>query len=326
MKIFKTAMTAATLAAGLMSGSAHASLTLFQQFNGNYGYSSAGFGSTSQAGTISAYVPVGSTVVAAYLYTSTYGNPSLTNVGGTLQGNNLSFSNLGVNASSCCSLTAGRTDVTSIVKPLIDGGAGGTYNFNITETDATQDGEALVVVYANALLANGTIGILDGFSSVSGDSTALNFSQPLHPGDPGFFAEMALGIGFSCCDQKSTVSVNGTTITDSAGNNDDGDGPAENGQLITVGGSNDPYSPFLPSYGDDHERYNLVPYIADGDNAITINTNNPSHDDNIFLSILRVSGEAGVNQPPPSTVPEPGTAAMMLLALGAMAAVRRNKQ
>ena len=55
----------------IASGSAHASLTAFQQYVGNVGYSSDGFGSLSQSGTISASVPIGSTVLAAYLYTST---------------------------------------------------------------------------------------------------------------------------------------------------------------------------------------------------------------------------------------------------------------
>ncbi|HPB90579.1 MAG TPA: PEP-CTERM sorting domain-containing protein [Rugosibacter sp.] len=312
-------------AAGLlMAGSAQASLTAFQQYTGNVGYSSDGFGSTSQSGTISASVPAGSTVLAAYLYTSTFFNGPLTDVGGTLNGNALSYTALGVNSASCCALAAGRMDVTSIVKPIIDGGAGGIYNFSITETSSSQDGEALVVVYSNPALGISTVGILDGFASVIGDTTSINFVAPLDPTAPGFFAEMALGIGFSCCtSQKSTVKVNGVTMTDNAGNNDDGNAVA-NGALITVGGFDDPFSPANPTYEQDHERYDLTPFITAGDTSIKVDTINGSRDDNIFLALFHVTGEAGINQPPGPTVPEPGSLALAGLALASLAGLRRK--
>ena len=70
----------------LYPAAAHASLTTFQTLVGTYGVSTDGFGSLTQTGTISASVPLGATVVAAYLYTATLWRPDCPAVGGTLGG------------------------------------------------------------------------------------------------------------------------------------------------------------------------------------------------------------------------------------------------
>ena len=301
------------------AGTVQAALIPFQTFVGNYGVSTDGWGSTTQSGTISALVPAGATVVAAYLYSSTFNNSSLAGVGGTLAGQSINYdTNLGtIPAPACCELTATRADVTSIIKPLVDGGPGGVYNFDITETSSSQDGSALVLVYSDPTLGISTVGILDGYARVDGDTTSLNFSEPLDPSAPGFFAHMMLGIGFSCCNQASTVEVNGTLITESAGNNNDNaDASLSNGNLITVGSFDDAFSPFMPGYEEDTERYSLVDYLSAGDSSISIRTTNASEDDNIFMAVFHVSGEAGVNEPPPGvTIPEPATLTLFALAL-----------
>ncbi len=329
MRINKLTL-ALAMCGALGAGTASASLTSFQTFIGNVGYSSDGFGSTTQSGTISASVPTGSTVLAAYLYTSVFSNSTGSGAGATLNGSAVSFAPFVAQTPSCCGLASARADVTSIVKPVIDGGAGGLYNFSLTEANSTQDGEALVVVYSNAALPESTFAILDGFSLSSGDSTAINFAEALNPAAPGFFAEMALGIGFSCCGQDSNVTVNGTTITTVAGNHDDGAQTA-NGSLITVGGFDDPYSTLLPTYADDHERYNLVPYITAGDTAINIQTVNPSGDDNIFLAMFHVLGQAGINEPPPNgggggSVPEPSLLGLLGIGAAGLGLSRRRRQ
>lgn len=311
----------------LFAMGAQASLTTFQTYTGTVGLSTDGFGASSNVGTLTANAPAGSTVIAAYLYSATYetfGTPTV-----TLNASTVAFGPRVGNPDVCCSLASFRANVTSIVKPIIDAGPGGAYNFSIAETGlgGSTDGEALVVVYSNSSLAVATVGILDGFSGASGDSTSINFATPLNPAAPGFFADMRLGIGFSCCDtQRSTVVVNGTTMTNNAGNYDDGLNLA-NGSLITMGGDNDAYSGHLPTYANDHERYNLVPYINSGDTSISIRTNNPSYDDNIFLATFWVSGLAGVNEPPPPPVntPEPASLALMGLGLVGLGFARRRR-
>jgi len=326
------------MATGLLwSAPAQASLGVRYQFVGHIGVSTDGLGSSSQTGTISANVPLGATVLQAYLYSSTFSlnlnappSPPPFTPGGTLAGSPVAYGPAVINPGICppvCTVASNRADVTSIIAPLINGGPGGVYNFTVTEAGGEnpaiggQDGEALVVVYQLASLPIATVGILDGFSAVGGDTTTITFASPLDPTAPGFFAEMRLGIGFSCCSQTSTVRVNGTTITTNAGNNDDADVfPAfANGNLITVGSFNDPFSPFLPTYAADKERYNLIPQITLGSTSIVVNTNNPSSDDNIFLAAFWVSAEGVINQPP---VPEPTT--WSLVALGAVFALRRR--
>jgi hypothetical protein len=315
---------------------ANASLSVFQQFSGAYDISSDGCGSVSQNCTLTVNVPVGGVVEGAYLYTSTFGNGALSGVGGTFSGNAATYTNLGVNAASCCNLAAGRMDVTSIVAPVVNGGAGGAYNFSYAESSSSQDGGALVVVYSLAGLPTTTIGILDGFASVNGDSAFISFASALNPADPGFRAEMRLGIGFSFngtnpaapsgTGQVSTVQVNGSTLTEVAGHCDDAvDATCQNGNLITVADDADPFSVILPAVGQDHEKYDLTSLIGAGSTSIQIETFNSSADDNIFLAVFAVSGLGQVTTEPPTQTPEPISMAILGVGLAGLGLARRRR-
>lgn len=306
----------AALALSGAASPASASLALFQQFVGSYGLSTDGGGSANSTYSVNAFVPVGATVTGAWLYQANFFD--LTTAPITLDGNALTF---GPRMDGPF-LGSARADVTAIAAAKINGGAGGTYSFTVAELGGSVSGTGLVVVYSDPTLPTQTIAILDGFSQSAGDGFTANFASGLDPSAPGFVADFRLGINHSCCDQQSTVTVNGTTITTAAGNLDDGDA-IDNSALITVGGNDDPYSPFLPTYGDDHERYDIKGQITLGDTSIVVNTLNPSGDDNIFLATFLITGEGKIITP---GIPEPATWAMLIAGFGMVGFAARRRR
>jgi hypothetical protein len=191
-------------------------------------------------------------------------------------------SNTGVNA---------RDDVTSIVKPVGDAALTPVVSFAITEDPTTSyDGCALKVIWDDPTTTVNSILIYFGHQESAGDTFVINFAQPL---DASAFAtplEFSLGISFSHqpSSQFSQVDVNGMRLTTSAGGEDDG--AAENGALITLGGTGDtplnppPLAPAVTPSNPDDELYDLRPFVNIGDTSMTIFTINPSNDDNIFLA------------------------------------------
>ena len=204
-----------------------------------------------------------------------------------------------------------RADVTSIVKPIIDAASPGRVTFTFTEVSTSGiDGEILVVVFDDPLqTADSTVSLLFGAQNISGDTFSITLAEPIDPTSPGAVADMGLGIsfGFQGTSQFSIVNVNGRRLTSSAGGQDDG--LAANGGLITVGGLDDsnanPNSDAFPSDSrTDDERYSLIqgnsvdsnPFISPTDTSISVFTQNPSNDDNIFFAYFHLSGAAIVGE------------------------------
>ncbi len=298
------------------SGPASATLNLVQPtpstpatFVGHGGYSADGLGQNTTGGTVQAEVPAGSTVVQAYLYGTYNGDPDPTTADLTFDfdGTTVVLSTLPNSEPGNSGLATARADVTAQVAAKV-GSGGGITDFAVNTDPVQLDGVALVVIYSNPASPLVTVAVLDGGSKQVGDQVTLNFATPLQPTASGFSAIMSLGSGFSyqsgltghACGggQFSTVTVNDLPLTSCAGNFDDGLG--ENGALITVGGVGDSTanptdgtSTTSPT-GDDDELYNLAPFLNDGDTSIVINTANPSNDDNLFLAVVSITGQAAV--------------------------------
>ena len=294
------------------------------QGKGNWSIDAVGSNSTP-VGDLLIDVPAGSTIEKAFLYASmtTLGGSPEVVLGGTTYLPS-AFTALGLNFD----LQAWRTDVTSQISSIV--GGGGT---SVTVTSETLgvaiDGEVLAIVYSNPAEEERTIFFLDGFAASGGDTTTVNYTSPLSdPTAPSFEAIMSLGIGYGAqgTGQESTVDVNGTRMTSSAGGQDDGIYAA--GGLITVGGIGDlptnPVDPFSPANGDprqDDELYTLEPFLTLGDTMTTIVTENPSDDDNIFFLGVNITAEAAIGSP----VPEPSTYVLGVLGLIGLLACRGRK-
>jgi hypothetical protein len=310
--------------------------------NGNWSLDAIG-GNGTPVGNVLANVPVGSTIIKAYLYSSQYDfSPPFPTPDVTLGATDYSggaWTQLPVNPSANF-LDAWRTDVTAQMQAAIGGGSATPFSFSVSENadNVGTDGEILAIMYSNPADPTVTMSFLDGTLPTSGASTVIHYASPLTGVGSGFSEQMSLGDGFSFQDngtqQYSEVNVNGRRLTTSAGGDDDdtgggADGSGANGNLITVGGigdstanPDDPNATPTTNRSDD-ELYDLgqgdlansTPFVANGDTSTTITTVNPSGDDNIFFLGLNITAVATVSNGVPDTA---STAGLMVLALGAI--------
>lgn len=321
------------------TGAASAALTLAGAWNGNVGLSVDGIGSNaSPVGQVQATIPVGATILQAYLYSA--GTPfpwypdspttlaAYNGAGITLAGNAITNFDTLMGATSTRAdigkwYTA-RADVTSLVQSLVAGAATTNFSWDVGEGSLNTriDGEVLAIVYSHASLPTGSVALLNGGQNTGGEVSVVNLGTPLtDPNAAGFAAQLGLGISFSCCSQQSTVEINGNPLTSTAGNFNDGLAAAD-GSLITVGGLGDDPGNNV-GYEIDDELYDLRPFLSTGDTSFSIFTQNPTNDDNIFFTSLYLTGEITDVRP---AIPEPETYALMLAGLGVLAAVARRRR
>jgi hypothetical protein len=201
-----------------------------------------------------------------------------------------------------------KADITSIIKPAIDGSAATRLSFTVEEGRSDLiDGTVLAIVFDDpSQTSNSTVTLLFGAQQPLGDNFSIALANPIQPTSAGARLTMGLGISYGAQDtcangiQFSRIEVNGTRLTSSAGGEDDGS--CQDGALITVGGLDDsianPPSPFAGPGGNprtDDELYSLLPFITGSTTQVGVTTLNPSNDDNIFFAHFQISGSATVS-------------------------------
>ncbi len=254
--------------------------------------------------TLRVQKPAGATVRRAFLAAATTGFS-----GRKLGNGEVSLDGMGVTwqISTTSSISSWNhwAEVTSIVKPKLDAAAAGLVTFNVGEVNPTGiDGEVLAVIFDDpAQTTTNTVILLFGAQNIAGDTFNIALGSPINKADPDLAIDFSLGIsfGFQAASgvqaQRSLVNVNGVRLTSIAGGQDDGSGT--NGALLTVGGIGDTNAnpPPLTTSGNprtDDELYSLLPLVADGATAITVFSQNPSNDDNIFFAALNLRAAAAI--------------------------------
>jgi hypothetical protein len=298
------------------------SLSPFTTVTGKVSLSVDAFGSNDPAGgTINVHKNAGATVKAAFLLAASTGFSGYTPVNGdiTLNGTAVTLDPTHTIPNQIGSINV-FSDVTSLVKPIVDPAGAGNVPFTVAEPNNPTliDGEVLAVILNDPTqVVDNTISLLYGAQATTGDNFSIGLAKPIDKTDPNLALNMSLGIsfGFQPSGQFSQIDVNGQRLTTSAGGQDDcveKQNPTPdfnncgNGELITAGGIGDSTAnPPDPNATDqtcgppaaprcDDELYNLLPFVNNGDTSINVDTLNPSNDDNIFFGAFQLNSTAAV--------------------------------
>ena len=267
-----------------------------------------GLGMIGNTGDIQVKKPVGATVRAAYFLAATTGYQNYQLAAGDIYLNGVPVLWENEIASSISSWNY-WADVTLTVKTLIDTAPAGLINVAVSEGPSYYiDGTILAVIFddPNQTYDN-TVVLIFGAQATSGDYFNIGLANPIDKSDPNLSLEMSLGISYGYQlgayeNQYSIINVNDQRLTTSAGGQNDAQNPAYdgNGALLTVGGIDDsktnPADPYATPSGwsSDDEMYDLLPFVKDGDTLISVYTQNPSNDDNIFFASLFLTSATAV--------------------------------
>ena len=292
----------------IATSSASAQLAPVVQESGQITISVDGEGNNVGTGTVRVDKPVGATVRSAYLTAASHSSRTIADGDITLAGTPVNWSMSVFNGLGGSPMFFNNVfaDVTSIVGPVIDAAPAGINLLTVTESGTGSiDGVALAVIFDDpGANANNGITLFFGGQAPTGDQFIVNLAAPIDPNAPGAIADLGLAISFSFqgSTMVSNIDVNGQRMTSSAGGQDDGAASGGNGRLVTVGGigdSNANPDPLAGPGGDptfDDELYSLLPFINAADMQITIDTVNPTDDDNIWFGYLVTSVPSAVGE------------------------------
>lgn len=268
--------------------------------HGNIHYSIDGLGiNGDRDGQIQVEKAAGDDIVAAFLMAATE-DVSAAPTDLTLNGQTVEFTHSATETASGFNFTNYFADVSALIGDDVANAEAGILDFAVNEgvSNATIEGTALVVIFANDDAPSASFVLNFGTANPLGDTFSLNYDALTAPQTDNLV--MSIGSAYSYgSSQGSTMSVNGNDVADKAGHFDDcedfvsGEEIEDNwtcndGALITVGGIGDSIA--NPTLGgdwastSDDELYSLSPFVTVGDTAVTVTTLNASVDDNIFFA------------------------------------------
>jgi LPXTG-motif cell wall-anchored protein len=200
-------------------------------------------------------------------------------------------------------------DVTDLVGSTIDAAPSGISTMTLDQGDGTDgdsvEGGSLIVVFDDPSAPLSSIYLKGGTSDPAGDTFAFNF--------PALTVEnlnnqllMSVGISNSFqtqwWEQSSNITANSTLLSSISGGCDDSTTFATTGCNFggynTIGGVGDTVN--NPGFIDtevtpgdinlDKELYNLNAVLSVGSTSLSVNTNNPSRNDNIYFAGVYLRG------------------------------------